>query len=223
MRLGATVTTWKQNKHQANGKLLILQNQRRPDRFNQMLRSCWLVFFNANGIVHKEFVPPGQTVNQQFYLEVLKRLRDSVREKRPEMWSSGDWFLHHDNATAHTALSEQQFLAKNNMTVIPHPPYSPDLAPCDFFLFPHMKCQMKGKCFADVSEVEKKMLEVLNISTEEFQKCFQQWEKCWYKCSESKGAYFDGDYSCNSTKPNKPFKKLNPVIFGSPLVYPVSL
>jgi len=46
-----------------------------------MLRSCWLVFFNANGIVHKEFVPPGQTVNHQFYLEVLKRLRGSVREK----------------------------------------------------------------------------------------------------------------------------------------------
>ena len=50
-RLGATVTTRKQNKHRANGKLPILQNQRRPDRFGQMLRSCWLVFFYANGIV----------------------------------------------------------------------------------------------------------------------------------------------------------------------------
>jgi len=95
------------------------------------------------------------------------------------------------------------------MTVIPHPPYSPDLAPCDFFLFPRMKCQMKGKCFADVSEVKKKTLEVLNnISTEEFQKCFQQCEKCWYKCIESKGECFEGDYSCNSTKPNKPFKNV---------------
>jgi len=74
-------------------------------------------------------------------------------------------------------LSVQQFLAKNNMTVIPHPPYSPDLVPCDFFLFPRMKCQMKMKHFADVSETKKKMLEVLNnISTEEFQKRFQQWE-----------------------------------------------
>ena len=45
MRLGATVTTRKQNKHQANGERLILQNQRRPERFDQMLRSCWLVFF----------------------------------------------------------------------------------------------------------------------------------------------------------------------------------
>ena len=91
------------------------------------------------------------------------------------MWSSGDWFLHHENAPAHTALSVQQFLVKkNNMTVIPHPTYSSKLAPCDFFLFPRMKGQMKGKRFADVSEVKKKTLEVLNnISTEEFQKCFQ--------------------------------------------------
>ena len=156
--------------------------------------------------MHKEFVPPEQTVNQQFYLQVLKRLRDSVRKKLPELWSSGDWFLHHDNAPAHTAFSVQQFLAKNNMMVILHPPYSPNLVPRDFFLFPCMKCQMKGKCFAE--EVKKKMLEVLNnISTEEFHKCFQQCKKRWYKCIESKRECFEGDWSCNSIKPNKPFKK----------------
>ena len=93
--------------------------------------------------------------------------------------------------------------------------YSSDLAPCDFFLFPRMKGQLKGKRFADVSEV--KTLEVLNnISTEEFQKCFQQWKKRWYKCIESKGEYFEGDSSCNSMKPNKPLKKIIPVIFCSP-------
>ena len=90
--------------------------------------------------MHKEFVPFGQTVNQQFYLQALKRLRDSVQKKRPEMWSS--------------------FWQKHNVNIILHPPYSPNLAPCDFFLFPHMKCQMKGKGFADVSEVKKKTLEV---------------------------------------------------------------
>jgi len=78
------------------------------------------------------------------------------------------------------------------MTVIPHPPYSPGLAPCDFFLFPRMERQKKGKRFADVSEVKKKTLEVLNISNGEFQKCFQQWEKRWYRFIELKGEYFEG-------------------------------
>jgi len=53
---------------------------------------------------------------------------------------------------------------------------------------------MKGKRFADISEMKKKTLEVSNnISTEGFQKCFRQWEKRWYKCIESKGEYFEGD------------------------------
>jgi len=64
------------------------------------------------------------------------------------------------------------------MAVITHHPYSPDLAPCDFFLFPRMKDQMEGKRFADFNEVKKQTLKVLNnISTENFQKCFQHWRK----------------------------------------------
>ncbi|KDR06784.1 hypothetical protein L798_04043, partial [Zootermopsis nevadensis] len=47
------------------------------------------------------------------------------------------------NAPAHTALKVRQFLASNTMAVIPHPPYSSDLAPCDFFLFRKMKIQGK--------------------------------------------------------------------------------
>jgi len=76
-------------------------------------------FFDAKGIIHKEFVPPVQTVNQQFYLQLLKRLRDSVRMKRPEMWSSCYWFLHHDNDPTHTALNGQQFLAKKQHDAYP--------------------------------------------------------------------------------------------------------
>ena len=124
------------------------------------------------------------------------------------MWSCGDWSLHHDNAPAQTALNVLQFLAKSNLTVIRHPPYSPDLVQCDFFLFPLLKCQMKGKHFADASKVKKKTLEVLNnISTEEFQKCFQHWKERWYKCIEAQGEYFEGDYRCSSIKPNKPCLK----------------
>ena len=73
------------------------------------------------------------------------------------------------------------------MTVVRHTPYSPDLGPGDFFLFPRTKRQMKEKRSVDVSEVQKKTLEVLNnISIEEFQKCLEQWEKLWYSVSSQK-------------------------------------
>jgi len=104
-----------------------------------------LFFFDVRGIVHREFIPPGQTVNQEFYLEVLRRMRENVQRKHQELWRSGEWFLHQDNAPAHTALSVTRYLASLGWTVIPHPPYSPDLAPCDFFLFPTMKKKIERK------------------------------------------------------------------------------
>ena len=71
-------------------------------------------------IVHKEFVPSGQTVNQTFYLQVLERLRNRVRRVRGEI--ADKWFLHHDNAPSHTSFAVSEFLAQNKITTLPHPP-----------------------------------------------------------------------------------------------------
>jgi len=158
------------------------------------VKTTLIVFFDVRGIVHREFVPPGQTVNQEFYLEVLRRMRENVRRKRPELWRSGDWFLHHDNAPAHTALSVTWYFASLGWIVVPHPPYSPDLAPCDFFLFLTMKKTLKGKRFATVEEVKTALQEALNnIKLQQFQRCFIQWEKRLDKCTVSNGEYFEGD------------------------------
>jgi transposase len=93
-----------------------------------------IAFFDIDGVVHHEFVPPGQTVNGHFYVHVLQRLRDAVRRKRRDKWQ-GEWFLHHDNAPSHKSLVVQQFLTEKSIPVITQPPYSPDLAPSDFWLF----------------------------------------------------------------------------------------
>jgi transposase len=53
--------------------------------------------------------------------------------------------LHHDNASAHASLLIREFLAKDETTIMPQPPYSPDLAPADFFLFPKLKSTLKGR------------------------------------------------------------------------------
>jgi len=87
------------------------------------------VFFDWKGIVHHEFVPRGQMVNKQLYQEVLARLRDAGRRKRPKLWENQAWMLHHDNALAHASLLIRSYLAKHQTSIVPHPPYSPDLAP----------------------------------------------------------------------------------------------
>jgi len=112
----------------------------RPKKARQMrskMKVMLIVFFDMEGIVHYEYVPQGQTVNQQFYLQVLKRLRLGVSRKRPQKRAAGAWAPHHDNAPAHTAHSMQVFLASHGIPVVQQPPYFPDMAPCDFWLFPN--------------------------------------------------------------------------------------
>ena len=70
-----------------------------------------IAFFDQKGLVHHEFMPDGQTVNQTFYKQVLDRLHRRVRRCRRARLAERTWLLHHDNAPAHTALSVRQFLA----------------------------------------------------------------------------------------------------------------
>jgi transposase len=107
--------------------------------------------------VHHEFAPEGQTVNTEFDC----RLREDIQRKRPEMWRAVNWLLHDDNAPSHRALVRREFLAHNSIITLPHPPYSPDLAPCDFFLFPKVKLQLKYRRFDRVEEIQRKSQNVL--------------------------------------------------------------
>jgi len=76
----------------------------RPKKARQVksnLKSMIITFFDIKGIVHKEFVPTGQTVNSWFYCEVLWRLREKVRRHRPQLWREQTWLLHHNNTPSH--------------------------------------------------------------------------------------------------------------------------
>lgn len=169
----------------------------RPKKARQVrsnVKVLLTVFFDCNGVVHHEFLPQGRTVNKEYYLEVMRRLREAIRQKRTELWKKQSWILHHDNAPAHTSMLVREFLAKNKTVIMPQPPYSPDLAPADFFLFPKLKTPMKGKRFATIEEIkEKSKQELLAIPKSAFQKCFEDWKKRWHKCIISEGDYFEGD------------------------------
>jgi hypothetical protein len=112
------------------------------------------VFFDIREIVHLEFVPESETVNTEFYCSVLRHLMEDIWRKKPELWCADNWLLHDDNAPSHRALVTREFLAHNSIITLPHPACSPDLAPCDLFLFPKMKLQLQGHCFDRVEEIQ---------------------------------------------------------------------
>jgi transposase len=104
--------------------------------------------------------------------------------------------LHHDNAPPHASLPIREFLAKQETIVVPQPPYSPDLAPADFFLFPTLKSTLKGRRCQTVEEIKENSLQDLRaIPQNTFQDAFQNWEKRWERCNNSRGEYFEGDKS----------------------------
>jgi hypothetical protein len=91
------------------------------------------------------------------------------------MCESGDWFLLHVNAPSHKATIFQQFLAQRKVTVLDHPPYSPDLAPDDYFLFPKVKSHLKGRLFDSISDIRKAVTSKSNtIANGDFYKGIQK-------------------------------------------------
>ena len=99
--------------------------------------------------------------------------------RRPWLWATGGWQLHHNNISAHVWHLVQTFLAKHQITQVTQPPYNLDLASCDFRLFPKLKSPFKGKRFQTVNESGK-----YDGAAD------GDWEN-WVR---SQGAYFEGDW-----------------------------
>jgi histone-lysine N-methyltransferase SETMAR len=103
-----------------------------------------LVFFAAKSVIYTNFVPKGETVNVSYIRTALARFLKVFRQKRQIMVAQ-DWWLHWDNAQVHTTATVADFLAAKRVKSVPHPPYSPDLAPADFFLFSKVKAELAGQ------------------------------------------------------------------------------
>jgi hypothetical protein len=115
------------------------------------------------------------------------------RWKRPELFANNSWFLHHYNAPAHTALSVKAFIARKQITVLDHTPYSPDQAPNYFSLFPMIKEILKGRHFDDIRNNTRAALKA--IPQNQFQNCFEACTRRWHLCIASQGEYSEGDDS----------------------------
>ena len=143
--------------------------------------------------MHYEFAPRGQTINKEYYVEVLKRLRDAVRRKRPLFWLSGERLLHHDNAPVHSSNLVQQFFAKHKIVQLCQPPYSPDIAPGDFWMFSKLKMALKGKRFDDIETIQSNATRELKaILKSAFEDCFKMCKHRWERVVQSNGDYFEG-------------------------------
>ena len=83
------------------------------------VKTMLVIFFEWQGVIHKEFVPEGETINAVYYKDVMERLLNKIWHVRSGMCESGDWFLLHDNALSHNGTIVKQFLAQRIVTAQP--------------------------------------------------------------------------------------------------------
>ena len=173
---------------------------RQEPRPSKALRSCCqtkcmlVLFFDHRGVIHMEFLNRRRRINSEVYIEILRRMRESLRRKRPELWHQ-IWFLHQDNVPCHVSVQVADYLYTVDMAeyLWPHPPYSLDLAPCDFWAFPLLKKQLRGKRFADMEELQDTVCTIFrHTPAAEYHNAFTTLRKQYQRCIDKAGEYFEG-------------------------------
>ena len=121
--------------------------------------------------IHQSWFPTGQTVNKEYYVEGLREFRKRFLGKRPALFKSDQWHFDQDNIPVHNSILVTDYLTKMGIKTVPHPPYSPDLAPCDFWLF----LKLRGCRYVTIEEMKEPVTKIIDTLTEEdFDGAFQK-------------------------------------------------
>jgi histone-lysine N-methyltransferase SETMAR len=177
-------------------KVWLTTEENRPQiaRTAKNSKKCmFCIFFCAQGVVARIVVPKGTTVTGCLYADkVLPEVFSKFKEMTGRS-SVRNVMLHHDNASPHTAKVVTKYLKQERVEILPHPPYSPDLAPCDFFLFPKIKKELKNKKYDKVENLARAVQAITSsIPKEEYHKCFENWQRRLQLCIDHDGHYFEG-------------------------------
>ena len=127
--------------------------RRRPNRIFTA-RSC-SVFGRTSSAVYYELLKPTETITGDRYRTQLMRLSRALKDKRPQYNEKHDKvILQHDNARSHVAKIVKTYLETLKWEVLPHPPYSLDVAPSDYHLFRSMAYRLADQHFRSYEEVK---------------------------------------------------------------------
>ena len=153
-------------------------------------KSMFSIFFRSTGVVHIDCAEKGEKINNQYYIEnCLKPVVTALESDRPKCGTKNLKILH-DNARPHVHENVNNFLTEHGIGIIRHPPYSPDLAPCDFWLFSLIKSQLVTH--PNAQSLKKQITEIVGaIDKKEYGKTFEKWKERMQHCINNEGSYFE--------------------------------
>jgi [histone H3]-lysine36 N-dimethyltransferase SETMAR len=160
----------------------------KPSRY--LPKAMFTLFFKTTGVVHLSYLEKGKTINHNTYINnCLKPLVDTLNRERPVTGTKNMKF-HHDNARPHVHSSVTRFLEREQFIIMGHPPYSPDLAPSDFWLNDYIKQRLGDH--SSVESLNRQITEIVSdIPRSEYLKTFEKWIERIKLCIKYKGDYFE--------------------------------
>ena len=157
------------------------------------MKTMLIIAYDWDGLILRHVVPQRQTVTAEYYCEFLRtHLRAALRRKRRHFLNNPPIILH-DNARPHAAQVVTEFLNHLGWEVLYHPPYSPDISPCDYDLNPKMKTPLRGIRFRTVDDI----LQAVDRSLRNLQRLgtlngIQRLPHRWERVLHNGGDYFEG-------------------------------
>ena len=148
-------------------------------------------FWNAEGILFIDYLEKGKTITGEYYSNLLTQLDKKICEKRPGLQKEKIIF-HHDNAPAHKSVLAMGKLRDLHYELLEHPPYSLDLAPSDFHLFPKLKIFITGQRFSSNQEAIAAVEGYFaDLKENHYRDGIMALEHHWNKCICLKGDYVE--------------------------------
>ena len=148
-------------------------------------------FWDYNSVILKEPVPAGTIITKTYYANLLiNKLHPEIEKRRPGLIST-DVNLHYDNTSAHTSYHVLSTIHNLRYELLHHPPYSPDLAASNYYLFPFLKKYLKGRRYETRNGPGSSIHQCLDgLSKDDFTAAVQQLPERWRKCISVDGRYF---------------------------------
>ncbi|UYV71962.1 hypothetical protein LAZ67_9001366 [Cordylochernes scorpioides] len=163
----------------------------RPNRLGKKAMLC--VWWDQTGVVYFKLLKPGETVNTSRYEQQMHSLREALNEKRPELREKHNkLILQHDNAPAHNATVVKNTIKDLGWELLPHPPYSPDLAPSDYDLFTSLGHALKNQELSNSDILRKWLVDWFDSKgIEFFRQGIRKLSERWSECIANQGNYFE--------------------------------
>ena len=161
-------------------------------RDSRKVRSLWGMMIGVGGVrksIHMSWLAKGLGLG--LLCSGFKGVQEDNPSEGPALFKSGQWYFHQDNAPVHNSIIVTDYLTKMGIKTVPQPPYCPDLAPGEFWLFPKLRGFRRYETTEEMKEAVTKVIDTL--TQEDFHGAFQKLMERYNKCIAVRGDYFEGD------------------------------